>query len=129
MRDEAAGADRLGGREQVVSAARTQLAREREVVVEASKIERAPQGRHLVDHDLRLRPGDGLTDRGGVEAVHHDGLGAERADLVELCAAAGRGHDLVAARDELWHEPPPDRPACACNEDTHRCPPSRVLAS
>ena len=60
---------------------------------------RSGQRGELVHDDVGPRGEDGLAHGGGVERVEHDGLGAQRPDLVR--PAAGGADDVVAALDEL----------------------------
>src|SRR5262249_60627099 len=77
------------------------------------------RGRHPVAAPPGLGARYGFPDRTAVEAVHDQRLGAERTEVGHLVGiTSGRG-PLVAVCDQLRQQPAPDRPACACNENTH----------
>ena len=58
---------------------------------------------NLVHDDVRLRAHDGLAHRLRIERVDDHRLGAERAQLIG--PRARRAGDVVAAGDQLGHEP------------------------
>jgi hypothetical protein len=119
--DEAPRAGGLRCGEQGVGALRAKLVRDRELLVEAAEVAHVRERAHLVDDHVRLGACNDLPDLERVEAVHHDRLGAQCAQLFELLLASGRGNHLVAPLHQLRHEPPSDRTACSCDEDSHEC--------
>jgi hypothetical protein len=88
--DEAPGSRRRGRRQEVLGSFRSQLVRDRELVIEATQVLDPGERAHLVDERVGLRSRDRLADRGGVEAVDDDGLRTGRAQRVQLLPASRR---------------------------------------
>jgi hypothetical protein len=119
LRDEPASAAHRPGRgEQVVRPGGAQLVGLREGLVEIAQAARRGQRGQLVDDHVRLRAGDRLTDRRGVETVGHHRLGAKPAPQILLGRATGRPH-VMAARDKLGHQLAAHRPSGARDEHSH----------
>jgi hypothetical protein len=81
-------------------------------------------GGHLVHDRIWLGRGHRFTDRRGIEPVHHDRLGAQLLQQAQLALGRRRCGHLVAARQELRDQPPPQDPGPACHEHPHDRHPS-----
>jgi len=62
----------------------------------------------LVEHGFRREGGHGVLERGRIEDVADDGLGAERAESRALACGAGHAGDDVSLLAEQRQEPYPD---------------------
>jgi hypothetical protein len=92
LRDEVGDTGRLGGGQQMICPLRAQP---------------VGGGDHMsmcLVHD-RFRPGGGhhLTDRRGVQTVHHDAIGAQLRQQGKLAWVPGRRRHLVVTGHELRH--------------------------
>ncbi len=123
LRDHPACASRLRRGEQVVGTGVRSSLVAREGPVEVPQVEAVRQRSHLVDHDLGLGPGHGLADGHRVQAVDHDRLRAQTAQVLRLARAPGRARDLMAGLDELRHELPSDHSGRSGDEYSHDVPP------
>ena len=117
--DEAPGARRPGGLEQVVGAFGAKPVRHREALVGVAQARQAGQRGELVDDRVRLGLDDRAHHRVVVERVEDDRLGTGLAERAGLLGRAGRADHGVAALEQDGDEPPAQGAGGARKEHLH----------
>jgi hypothetical protein len=116
---EAAHAGLVGSGQQRVGALCPQPVRGLEAAVEVPQEPQVREGGGLVDDRVGCGFEYRFANGARVEEVERDRLGAERADSCAVPGGLVGADHLVAALDELCHEPGAERAARSCYEDSH----------
>ena len=123
--DEPAHARLARGGEQRVGALGPKPVGLREAAVEVLEVAQIGQSGRLVDDRVGLGLEDGLAHGARVEQIERDRLRPERPHALGVAGRPGGADHLVPSIDQLGDEPGADRTARSCDEDSHRCSPSR----